>query len=341
LNLEKLYMDIEINNRIIRSLNSDPYYNLALEEYLLDHAATDEAFLIFYKNRDSVIIGRNQNPWRECALKLMQDDKIPLARRISGGGTVFHDQGNLNYAMIIGINRYDKQKQFNLLIAALKQAGIVSCLNLKHDLLIDGKKFSGNAFCFRKTHALHHGTLMFTVNIDNLEKYLTSDKLKNIKSAGIQSVKSQVINLKNYLNSITMESIIDSLSRLFNDAYPAIEHRRHNPLVIDNNSLNRLAGKYKSWDWIYGQSPSFEIELNKSFSWGSINILLNVQKAKITTMNIVADTDIEKVKQYIKIILQNRCLNTPGDLPVIFNGLNNDETNKLKEILQFLKTSIL
>lgn len=147
--------------------------NLALDEYFLDHLSEDDFLLYFYINANAVIIGRNQNPWAECRLKAMEEDGVQLVRRITGGGAVFHDCGNLNFSFIAGEKRYDVERQFDLILRALQKLGIPCEFSGRNDLLSEGRKFSGNAFCTRKNIHQHHGTLLVSADLSRLNNYLS------------------------------------------------------------------------------------------------------------------------------------------------------------------------
>ncbi len=328
------------SENVFHSINKNPYYNLALEEYLMESVSPGENILLFYVNDDSVIIGRNQNPWQESDVNLLKKDKIPIARRISGGGTVFHDQGNLNYSMIIDKTVYDKSRQFELLLKSLKKNGINACVNSKHDLIINEKKFSGNAFCFRKNHVLHHGTIMFSVDTEKMKKYLTHDEKCKLNTKAIKSVRSNVINLNTCSNSIKMEDVRDSLTGFFLENY-AIKNKEIKPLIIDESIVNATADKFCSWDWIYGESPSFVTELNRCFSWGTLSVSYKINKTKITEIDIKSDKLTDKMINYIKDLFSNTDVNQIKYIDSSCLFLNDSQEIYIKDIIRMLEDSLV
>ncbi|HCX64921.1 MAG TPA: lipoate--protein ligase, partial [Eubacteriaceae bacterium] len=177
-----------------------PYYNMALEEYLMQEMPKDD-YVFFYIHSPSIIIGKHQNTIEEINQEYVNENNIFISRRLSGGGAVYHDEGNLNFSFVMkaenkDINNFKKFTQ--PIILALKELGIESELSGRNDLTIDGKKFSGNAQYARKGRLLHHGTLLFDSTMSNLSKSLNVKELK-IKSKGVKSVKSRVTNIKPYL----------------------------------------------------------------------------------------------------------------------------------------------
>lgn len=156
---------------IYKSDSLDPWYNLAVEEILLD-TVRDGFILYLWQNRDTVVIGKNQNPWKECRVRMLEKDGGYLARRLSGGGAVFHDLGNLNFTFLMNRSDYDLEKQVNVILTAVRSLGIPAEKNGRNDLVINGRKFSGNAFCFRKNSAYHHGTILVSSSLEKMTKYL-------------------------------------------------------------------------------------------------------------------------------------------------------------------------
>ena len=175
---------------IVQSQSTDVYRNLAVEEWLFDHADLRGPILFLCVNSPCVVIGKNQNPWRECRLSLMGKEGVPLARRISGGGAVYHDEGNLNFGVIVPRAEYCEEKQYELIFQTL-EATALQHVNLykmgKNSLAINGKKFSGQAFCFRGQHVLHHGTLLVNSDLDRLNRYLGSE-IDGIETKAIASI---------------------------------------------------------------------------------------------------------------------------------------------------------
>jgi lipoate-protein ligase A len=197
---------------IVTTENREITRNLAVEEWLLDHAP-HLPVLFLYVNDPCVVIGKNQNPWRECRLSLMEQENVPLARRISGGGTVYHDPGNLNVSVIVPRTEYREDKQYELIFQTLEATALrhrnFSKLG-KNSLGVDGKKFSGQAFCFRGERVLHHGTLLVNADLKRLGRYL-GPELEGIQTKAVASVPAQVTNL----SGLTIETLSTALIETF------------------------------------------------------------------------------------------------------------------------------
>ena len=180
--------------KIIRTDNTNPYVNLALEEHLTMNAKEDEVLLYLWQNAHTVVIGRNQNPWRECDVEAIKRDDVYLARRISGGGAVYHDMGNLNFTFVARDGLFDVEKQTEVILLACRLLGVNAIKTGRNDLTVDEKKFSGHAYFSSNGYNYHHGTIMMKVNGEDLTKYLNVPDSK-LKSKGVASVRSRVTNL--------------------------------------------------------------------------------------------------------------------------------------------------
>ncbi len=238
---------------IVESHSLNIYRNLAIEEYLMEYST--EPVLFLWRSDGAVVMGKNQNPWRECRLARMRDDGVPLARRISGGGTVYHDEGNLNYCVIVDRTQYREKQAYDMVIQALERLGVRAEKSGQSNLTVKGLKFSGNAFCFRKGRALHHGTLLLNTNLEQLGRYLGSS-LQGIKTHAIRSVPAQVTNLKLDIKTLSA-ALIDGFQTLYSTGTPpqkcsdtAVQHARLEPLLAKQHSLG----------WIYGATPKFSLK---------------------------------------------------------------------------------
>ena len=185
--------------RVIRTDNTDPYINLATEEYLTMTAEEGVMTLFLWQNAHTVVIGRNQNPWRECSVEAIKRDGIYLARRMSGGGAVYHDMGNLNFTFIARDGLFDVQRQTEVILRSCRLLGIGAEKTGRNDLTVDGRKFSGHAYFSSRGYNYHHGTIMIDVKSDDLSKYLNVPESK-LRSKGVKSVRSRVTNLRDQLD---------------------------------------------------------------------------------------------------------------------------------------------
>ena len=247
-----------------------PYKNIALEEYLLWNVEKGECIFYLWQNRRTVVIGVNQNPWKECHVKELEQDDGFLARRLSGGGAVFHDLGNLNFTFLVREEDYNLERQLEVIIRAMSKFGIHAERSGRNDILTDGKKFSGNAFLSSRGHCYHHGTLLVDVDMANLSRYLNVSHAK-LQSKGVASVRSRVINLKELAPEMTIETLQNALIEAFGEVYgcapvPFPDDR------IDQAQVGQAAEKFASWEWRLGRKLPFTAEYSKRFEWGDLTL---------------------------------------------------------------------
>ncbi len=281
-------MTLEIG-RIVISQVHDPAYNLALEEALI---GSGDNILYLWQNNETVVIGRNQNPYKECNIARIEKDRVKLVRRKTGGGAVFHDLGNLNFTLISKKGKKNIEENFQLVNKSLSYQGIDSVFNGRNDLHVAGKKISGNAFMEKKGIFCHHGTLLVDVDMDRLSSYLTASKLK-LESKGIDSVKSRVINLKDIRPDITIKGIEESFIKAYRELYNIRQIEYYNlERMKKDKKIDELARNYRSWDWTYGESPKANLSFERKYKWGIIQVDLNIQDGKIKNARINTDSII-------------------------------------------------
>lgn len=268
------------------SQSNDPHHTLAVEEYIVEHINPGDVVLYLYTHTDSVIIGKNQNAWGECRHEKLARDGGKLARRISGGGAVFHDEGNLNFSFIADKGLYDLHRQLKVMLDAAKAFGIDAEFSGRNDILAEGRKFSGNAFCVRKQGAFHHGTILIDSDMDKLSQYLAVPKDK-IESKGIFSVRSRVVNLKELNPGVTPEKMTEALKKAFAAEYGETEDYPFTPEAWDE--IKRIEERNSGWDWIFGESPKFDITIKTRFPWGGVELLLCTHEAKVTEAKLYSD----------------------------------------------------
>ncbi|MBO0461080.1 MULTISPECIES: lipoate--protein ligase [Enterococcus] len=289
--------------------NHDPRVNLAIETYLLQEMPLEEPILLFYINEPSIIIGRNQNTIEEINREYVEEHGIHVVRRLSGGGAVYHDFGNLNFSFIMpddGDSFRDFAKVTKPIIQALHELGISGAeLKGRNDLVIDGLKFSGNAMYATNGRMFAHGTIMFDSDIDEVVNALKVKKEK-IESKGIKSIRSRVTNIKPFLpeekqGMTTEEFREDILLKIF--GVSSVEEVKTYELTEkDWEKINQISEQYyRNWDWNYGKSPDFNFSRQKRFSIGSIEVHLNVSEGIIDDVKIFGDFfglgDIKDVEQ--------------------------------------------
>ena len=262
---------------IVQSQSTDVYRNLAAEEWLLDHAEGRGPILFLCVNSPCVVIGKNQNPWRECRLSQMEKEGIPLARRISGGGAVYHDVGNLNVGIIVPRTEYREEKQYELIFQTLEKFGIKASKLRKNSLAVDGKKFSGQAFAFRGQQVLHHGTLLVSSDLDRLGRYLGSE-LEGIETKAVASVPAEVVNLSSFAPGLTPEKLSDALIEEFKSMYGRVRECGSTGVreCGSDGELLPIMEKLSSNDWKFNHTPRFQVTLNGQ--------ALEVEKGRVTNL---------------------------------------------------------
>ncbi len=270
---------------IVRSQHLDPWRNLAVEEFLFSQVAEHQHVLYLWRSRDTVVIGKNQNPWRECRLKVMGEEDAVLSRRVSGGGAVFQDPGNLNFSFFSSRASYDVSKSFEAVQAALGNWKIPAERIGRNSLMADGLKFSGSAFCFRKNVALHHGTLLISADLAKLDRYLEPTET-TIRTRAIASTPAPVVNLGQIDPSVTVEAASEALVDAFKHKFHE-SARFADPDYPGVNQTYLLGQKYASWDWRFGMTPPFDVELSREFEWGGARATLGVHHGYIVEAAVV------------------------------------------------------
>jgi lipoate-protein ligase A len=276
-----------MNARVLVSADTNPHRNLAREEALLLRydQGCDEAVLYLWQNAATVVIGRNQNAWRECRADLLRQEGGTLARRTTGGGAVFHDLGNLNFSFLLPRAQYDLTRQLNVVREAVAMFGIDCAFSGRNDLLAEGRKFSGNAFRYTANGALHHGTVMVRVDPEKMGRYLQVSAAK-LAARGVKSVASRVVNLAD-LGTVTIDAMREAMGRAFAMAYGAATPEDADALDIPG--FAPLAARNATWDWNYGAAPAFDIELEHRFDWGGVELHLNVRAGRVLQCAVYTD----------------------------------------------------
>ena len=271
--------------QIYKSNSTDPYENLAVEKLLLDKVAEDTLILYLWQNRKTVVIGKNQNPWAECNCRLLEEEGGKLARRLSGGGAVFHDLGNLNFTFLCHEENYDLTRQQEVLLDACRMAGIRAERSGRNDLLAEGRKFSGNAFYHSGGRAYHHGTILIDADTALMSRYLTPSKAK-LEAKGVKSVRSRVVNLKELSPELTVEKMKQYLQAAFAEVY-ALEPRPRSPLTKD--MISPLAVQYADWKTLYATPLPLSLSYEDRFDWGSIQLQLEVKDGTVQDVRLYTD----------------------------------------------------
>ncbi|MDR0706963.1 MAG: lipoate--protein ligase [Treponema sp.] len=291
---------------------TNPYKNIALEALLLETLPTDTAGLYLWQNRRTVVIGRTQNAWTECRVEDVERDGGFLARRLSGGGAVFHDMGNLNFTFLVPKDDYNLDKQTDVILQAVRNAGVKARKNGRNDLETDGRKFSGNAYYQSGKNAFHHGTLLVNADMSAASAYLSVSQDK-IKTKSVESVRQRIINLTECAPDLTIPTLKTALV----EAFDAVYGRRSERLTLDSaadnffgashdpnapRSPNRavflerlerrlscLEKQFADPAWKYGKNPPFASASSGRFPWGGVEVALNVERNVITEAAVFSD----------------------------------------------------
>ena len=274
--------------RIFEGKGFDPHENLAMEKHLMDITPKGRCVLYLWQNQNTVVIGKNQNAWLECRTSLLEEEGGKLARRLSGGGAVFHDLGNLNFTFIMPKEDYDLDRQVTVIQKACALAGIAAEKSGRNDLLADGRKFSGNAFYQNATHAYHHGTLMVDVDKEKLGRYLSPPKAK-LEAKGVASVRSRVVNLKELAPNLTIDLMKQYMAKAFAEVYGG-EAAVLELTDTDLAEVATLKENYSGWEYLYGTPLPFSFACESHFPWGHIHLQLEAKKGIITGAKVYSDS---------------------------------------------------
>lgn len=275
-----------MSNYIYSAPTGDGWLNLARDGYFLENNKKGDVILYFYVNKNAVIIGRNQNAWKECNIANMDADGVQLVRRHSGGGAVFHDNGNLNFSFITDEKHYDLNRQMRVILNAVSKLGLKAELSGRNDITVDGKKFSGNAFSLAKGNRSHHGTILVNADLTKLSNYLCVSKEK-MRSKGIDSVRARVCNLCELSSGLTVEAMRRLVIESFIEEYGAASE-----YVFDGTALAEVEERRErlaSWEWRFGKTPQFDFETDKRFSFGDTQIYFNLRDGVIRETKVYSD----------------------------------------------------
>lgn len=277
--------------QFVVSSQTNPYWNIAVENYLVEHA--EAVTLYLWRNRRTVVIGQNQNPYSEVNVEALEADGGFLMRRKTGGGAVYHDDGNLNFSFVVPKALYDQQRQFSVIQRAVESFGLHTEISGRNDILAEGRKFSGNAFSKGRVNDLHHGTLLISGDMSDLAHYLKPKPTK-LQKHGVASVRSRVVNLAELNPEITPESIAPRLKEAFLSEYSEYsEYSEHSDFseIIKRPEVRALHDHFASPEWKYGRWRTFTAQHSAQFDWGGVELALTVDESRgiITDVQLASD----------------------------------------------------
>ncbi len=280
---------------------TDPYRNLAAEKLLTRDVREGECILFLWQNRRTVVIGRNQNAWEECRVRQLEEDGGHLARRLSGGGAVYHDLGNLNFTFAVRKNDYDPEKQSDVIRRAAEKLGIAAERTGRNDLEAGGRKFSGSAYYETRGRCFHHGTVMMDVDTDALAAYLTVSGSK-LRSKGVASVRSRVVNLKELCPGLTTDRMRASILEAFGEIYGLPVNKLERDRLAEQE-IREEAAAFSSAAWLFPPRIPFAAALENRFAWGGIRLELEVRGDQVIRTECVSDAMDESLIRRIRDVL--------------------------------------
>ncbi|MDG0817489.1 lipoate--protein ligase [Bdellovibrio svalbardensis] len=333
--------------KIFLSESLNPHLNLATEEWIFHNLDPSSQVLFLWRNDNTVVIGRNQNPWSECNLAKMKEDQVTLARRTTGGGAVFHDMGNTNFTFLSPKESYRRENNIQIIFDALKTFGIKGEASGRNDLLIpfaDGpRKFSGSAYREKKDRAFHHGTLLLHADLMRLGNYLTPNP-KKLQAKGKESVRARVANLNEISANLKHEEIVEAMIKSFENFYGGKAETE----FLSMKSLHEnqeLKGQYEtlsSWNWLYGNTLEFNQKMDEYLSLGFFDIHFKVDEAVITDLQIFSDCLYPHLIEAMTLALKGKPY-TVDSIQQSFAGLYPqfvDLTSGLKELEAWISSQV-
>ncbi|MFB1050045.1 lipoate--protein ligase [Paraliobacillus sp. JSM ZJ581] len=272
---------------------TDPQINLAFEEYVLKNFGEEDTYLLFYINQPCIIVGKNQNTIEEINTKYVEDQGIKVVRRLSGGGAVYQDEGNLNFSFITkddGDSFHNFAKFTQPVVEALQQLGVPAELKGRNDLVANGRKISGNAQFTTKGRMFSHGTLMYDSEIEHVVSALNVNAEK-IKSKGIKSIRSRVANISEFMEQeLSMDAFKEHMLKYIFNVKDVNDVPQYKLTKEDWENIRQLSKeRYQQWDWNYGKSPAFDIQKSHKFDSGLVDVRLDVSKGLIKNCKIYGD----------------------------------------------------
>ena len=272
---------------LFKSRSTDIYENLALEQHLAQNVQSGNLILFLWQSRSCIVIGRNQNAFRECRTDILSAEGVTLSRRLSGGGAVYQDMGNLNFTFCSNEADSDIERQHRVILEACRLLKIDASVSGRNDLLAEGCKFSGNSFYSHEGKSFHNGTILLDVDLKKMEKCLSPSKMK-LSSKAVDSVRSRVINLREIRPDISPSLMCDALEKAFSMVYGG-EITEINPDSLDKKDIEEKRRFFASYEWVYGRNATFPISIQRRFSWGEISVNIEIKSGLCSDVKVFTD----------------------------------------------------
>ncbi|KIY51652.1 Lipoyltransferase and lipoate-protein ligase [Fistulina hepatica ATCC 64428] len=288
----------KITSSVYISEATDPYFNLTIEDWLFKNAPEDRPLLLIYRNTPCVVIGRNQNPWKEVNFRALRQTSVPFIRRRSGGGAVYHDLGNTNYSIHIPRTAFDRKNTSQVVLRAVQALGIPAAyLNERNDVCVEGRKITYKIVAKR---AYHHGTMLIAMELGSIGKFLRPENKDSMITKGVASVRSPVGNLQRFNASASHEAFCRSMVSAFLNEYrmedePQFIHQSSEYTNLE--AIARSMSELKSWDWTYGQTPEFSYAVSRVFPGGVITATVRSKRGVIEDCKISLEGQITEYNE--------------------------------------------
>ncbi|KAG5641031.1 hypothetical protein DXG03_006355 [Asterophora parasitica] len=357
----RAYTTPNAQHAIYISNSTNPYFNLTFEDWLFRHKAPAEPLLLIYRDHPCVVIGRNQNPWKEVNFEAMRTRPgIPFIRRRSGGGTVYHDLGNTNFSIHLPREEFDRHATAHVVLRAVRSLGIDARVNDRNDICVGLDKMSvqphssalvglsfcqyvsGSAYKIVNKRAYHHGTMLLSSRLDTLGDLLRPTKDSMI-TRGVASVRSPVCNLQQYSREITHDTFTNAVVDSFRQEYGVTSSAQYIDETDELKNVEYIRNgmlELPSWDWAYGQTPEFTYTLGHDFAWGSVAAEIRskhgiINACNLTISNALLDDSAVEHLTNLGRILEGKQYGFLGDLRVA-----QEQAGPRRDILRWIKEEI-
>lgn len=320
--------------RVLISPQYNPYLNIAVENYLLSQPSDGDITMYLWKNRRTVVIGQNQNPFAECNVEQLEKEDGFVMRRRTGGGAVYHDLGNLNFSFIVPYPIYDQSRQFSVLQQAVAEYGLTTEVSGRNDVLCQGRKFSGNAFSKGREQRLHHGTILIKTDVEVLQKYLKVKPAK-LQKHGVASVQSRVVNLSELNIEIDSDNIIPKLIKAFEKTYGSPLKILNFEDIVQTTEVQQLKNEFESDEWKYGRWRNFTAQKSAQFDWGCVDLSVDIDEEHriIRSAQIACDgLDTNIINKSQQLI----CGSSTQQKPSLPPDLSDNEKHMIDDILSLI-----